>query len=199
MNPLVPDFAAAAIAGNLAIIAKLSARFHRISSMPESEPWWDKASHGRFDDPLADFGVTYAAETLEVAFAETVIREAAFFSAGTWCVPSSHIEQRCVVNYSHPRSVNLLDLTGAHLKCLGLNNDICSSSEYAFTQALSRAVHDQLPDVDGIYYVSRQLNTRCAAVFFERSGMRCSAVRVKLDQHAHYQQILRMFNVEIID
>lgn len=187
------------MAGDLAIVAKPSAHFQRISCMPDSEPSWGKVRYGRFDDPLGSFGVTYAAETLAAAFAETVIHEAALCVAGTWCVPSSHINTRWVVTYSHPRNINLLDLTGAHLKRLGLNNDICSTSEYAYTQILSRAIHDQLPDVDGIYYVSRQLNTHCAAAFFERSGLRRSTKRIQLDQHANYLQILKMFKVEIVD
>lgn len=167
--------------------------------MPNSEPWWGKARYGRFDDPLENFGVTYAAETLAVAFAETVIHEAGWYAAGAWCIPSSHIDGRWGVTYSHPRSVNLLDLTGAHLKRLGLNNDICATSDYAYTQALSRAVHEQLPGVDGIYYISRQLNNRCAAAFFERSGLRCSPMRVRLSRHQYYPRTLRLFNVEIVD
>ncbi len=196
---MVPDFAAAAIAGDLTIVVKACAHFHRISSLPDSEPWWGKARHGRFDDPLGNFGVTYASETLAAAFAETVIHEAGYYAAGAWCVPSSHIDARWVVTYAHPRSVSLLDLTGANLKRLGLNNDICATSDYAFTQTLSRALHEQLPNVDGIYYISRQLNTRCAAAFFERSGIRCSATRVRLDRHPHYARTVRLFNVEIVD
>lgn len=34
---------------------------------------------------------------------------------------------------------------------------------------------------------------------FERSGLRRSAKRIQLDQHANYLQILKVFNVEIVD
>lgn len=153
----------------------------------------------RFDDPAARFGVTYAAEPLEVAFAETILHEVADFDGGAWIVPQDDIDRRWIVSYAPPtREMKLLDLTGFHLKRLGLNNDVCSGSDYAFTQALSRAVHDQIPEADGIYYLSRQLSTPFAAAFFERSALKCGVAKTKLDTDSRYPTLLNMFGVEIL-
>jgi hypothetical protein len=195
----LPDFAAAAAENKLTFTEIHLPSLTRLTRFPDTEPWWGTSKRYRFDDALQAFGVTYAAHELQVAFAETVLHEAAFFEDGAWIVPRDQIEERWIVNYERANTVaRLLDLTGVHAKRLGLNNDICSGSDYAFTQALSRAVHDQVPQAEGIYYVSRQLNTRCAVALFERSAAARGAVRSRLREHPDYPGLLDLFNVEII-
>jgi hypothetical protein len=197
--PHVPDFALANAERKLSFVTRQIGEFLRLTRQPDTEPYWGKSQRYRFDDPLARFGVTYAAEQLEVAFAETILHEVADFDGGAWIVPHHDIDRRWIVSYTPPaRELQLLDLTGVHLKRLGLNNDVCSGSDYAFTQALSRAVHDQVPEADGIYYLSRQLNTQFAAAFFERSALKCGAANTKLDTHSRYPALLNMFGVEIL-
>jgi hypothetical protein len=195
----LPDFAAAAAEDKLTFIEIHLPSLARLTRFPDTEPWWGTSRRYRFDDTLQTFGVTYAARELEVAFAETVLHEAAFFEDGAWIVPRDQIEARWIVNYDRANpTLKLLDLTGIHAKRLGLNNDICSGSDYAFTQALSRAVHDQVPQAEGIYYVSRQLNTTCAAALFERCAARRGPLRSRLAQHPDYPTLLDTFNVEIV-
>lgn len=195
MNPPIPDFAAAAAAGKLRFVDQDIRNVQRLTRFPDAEPWWGTDAKWRFDDASRIFGVSYAAESLEAAFAETVIHEHAYYLSGTWFVPWERIEERWSVRYSHPAKLRLLDLTGVHLKRLGLNNDISSTNKYAFTQRLSRAVHEQLPEAQGIYYVSRQLNTQCVIAVFERSGLRCCAHRIRLDRHPIFWKLVRKFNV----
>lgn len=195
----MPDFALAATERKLSFVTKKIGHFLRLTRKPDTEPYWGNSIRFRFDDPLAIFGVTYAAEELEVAFAETILHEVADFEGGAWIVPQDDIDKRWIVFYTPPgREIKLLDLTGVHLKRLGLNNDMCSGSDYAFTQALSRAVHEQVSEADGIYYLSRQLNTQFAAAFFERSAVKCGHARTKLDTHPDYRDLLDMFGVEIL-
>lgn len=149
----------------------------RLSRHPATEPYWSAGVH-RFDDPEPDragaFGTCYAANSIEVAFAESVIHESGRFVGGCYEVPAAELTERSVVRFACPRRKTLVlaDLSGVALKSLGLNNDISASADYAASQAWARAIHDASPRWDGIRYVSRQMNKGFAYAVFERSGLR---------------------------
>jgi len=149
----------------------------RLSRHPATEPYWSAGVY-RFDDPDpggADaFGTRYAASTIEVAFAESVIHECSRFVGGTYEVPVVELTERSIVRFTCDRRKTLVlaDLSGAALKALGLNNDISASADYTTSQAWARAIHAASPRWDGIRYVSRQSNKGFAFAIFERSGLR---------------------------
>ena len=160
----------------------------RLSRRPATEPYWSTGVY-RFDDPDpggADaIGTCYAASTIEVAFAESVIHECGRFLGGTYEVPAAELTERSVVQFACERRKTLVmaDLTGAALKALGLNNDISASADYAASQAWARAIHGASPRWDGIRYVSRQMNKGFAYAVFARSGLRkLHAERLKARQ-----------------
>ena len=66
--------------------------------------------------------------------------------------------------------LQVVDLTGAALVRLGLNNDI-SAGDYAISQLWSRAIYELPGGFDGIRYRSRQLNDEYCYALFERSGV----------------------------
>jgi hypothetical protein len=148
----------------------------RLSRHPATEPYWSAGVH-RFDDPEPDragaFGTCYAANSIEVAFAESVIHESGRFVGGSYEVPAAELTERSVVHFACQRRKTLVlaDLTGAALKSLGLNNDISASADYTACQAWAQAIHDASPRWDGIRYVSRQMNKGFAYAIFERSGL----------------------------
>lgn len=148
----------------------------RLSRRPASEPYWSAGVY-RFDDPEPEragaFGTCYAANSIEVAFAESVIHETGRYVAGCYEVPLAELIERSVVRFRCERrkTVVLADLTGAALKALGLNNDISASNDYTATQAWAKAIHDAKPRWDGIRYVSRQMNKGFAYAIFGRSGL----------------------------
>jgi hypothetical protein len=149
----------------------------RLSRHPATEPYWSAGVY-RFDDPdpaRADaFGTCYAASTVEVAFAESVIHECGRFVRGSYEVPAAELTERSIVRFTCERrkALVLADLTRAALKTLGLNNDISASGNYTTSQAWARAIHRSSPRWDGIRYVSRQMNKGFAYAIFERSGLR---------------------------
>lgn len=151
----------------------------RFSKFPATEPYWARNGQHRFDDPAglargaASFGVLYAAELPEVAFCESVIHENSLFERGTFLVARSALAERSLVGFNHPTSptLSLADLTGAALKKLGLNNDISSGADYTVPQAWAKAIHVACPGLDGIRYVSRQLNTGYCYALFDRCGV----------------------------
>lgn len=148
----------------------------RLSRYPATEPYWSAGVY-RFDDPepgrVGAFGTCYVASAIEVAFAESVTHEAGRFVAGTNEVPAAELTGRSLVRFrcARRKTLVLADLTGAALKSLGLNNDISASSDYTESQAWAKAIHDANPRLDGIRYVSRQMNKGFAYAIFERSGL----------------------------
>ncbi|AKJ31063.1 RES family NAD+ phosphorylase [Caldimonas brevitalea] len=152
----------------------------RFSKFPDTEPYWATRGHYRFDDPggavgAATFGVLYVGHLPEVAFAESCIHENSLFNTdtGRFEVPKAVLTGRSLVNFRHPAKPQLLmaDLTGPALKALGLNNDISAGNDYGIPQQWSAAIHTARPDVDGIRYASRQLNSSFCYAVFQRSGL----------------------------
>jgi hypothetical protein len=148
----------------------------RLSRHPTTEPYWSTGIY-RFDDldpgGAGAFGTCYTANTIEVAFAESVIHECGRFANGSYEVPVAELTERSIVRFACNRRKTLVlaDLTGAALKALGLNNDISASADYTASQVWARAIHGANPRWDGIRYVSRQMNKGFAYAIFERSGL----------------------------
>lgn len=145
----------------------------RLSRQPATEPFWSRGRY-RFDGPTdgaASFGTCYAAQSLEVAFCESVLHETAWFQDGRYEVPASVLRSRHLVRLARPQapSLRIADLTGAALKALGLNNDLSAGDDYRLPMAWARAIHAAGPHWDGIRHVSRQHNAGMALAIFERS------------------------------
>lgn len=149
----------------------------RLSGTPAREPYWARAMRYRFDDCLPSagkrFGVLYAGDGLETAFAESVLHEASLYRGGRYLVAEEDIDRRAVVTFRHPArdTLTLADFTGKALKSLGLNNDISAGDDYTLPQQWSRLVHETGGEWDGIRYVSRQQNDACCYAIFDRSGL----------------------------
>lgn len=194
------DFGAARAAGYLRVRRIDARQLLRLTRFPKTEPYWGKGKAYRFDDPAQAFGTTYTALDIDVAFAETVLHQEGLFRGSRWVINAASITQRYVVTYARPTRPGLLvaDFTGADLKALGLNNDLCSSDDYTASMAVSGALHAQVPDVDGILYVSRQMNTGLAVALFERSAITIEPTFTRLVDHIEYDRLLGVFNVEIL-
>lgn len=194
------DFAAARAAGNLRVIQVDATRLLRLTRFPKTEPYWGKHKAYRFDDPAQVYAATYTALHMEVAFAETILHQKGYFTDNQWVIDEANILERHIVTYTRQVKPNLLvvDFTGVNLKALGLNNDLCSSDDYTESMAISSALHAQLPDLDGIMYVSRQMNTGLAVVLFERSDVELESKVTRLIDHPDYDDLLSVFNVAIL-
>jgi hypothetical protein len=115
----------------------------RLSIFPGTEPYWSRGRY-RFDGPPADnpesFGTCYAAQKLEVAFAESIIHENAWFLKDQFQVPQTDLDARHVIELVRPAKPDLIlaDFTGLALKKLGLNNDISSGDDYTLPMAWAK-------------------------------------------------------------
>ena len=194
----VPDFVALHDDGKLRLVER-DASMLRLTRWPATELYFGKNKVSRFDDPLQQYGVAYVACSLEVAFAETVLQESALYDAGAWIVPGSMLRERSIVHLEADRARQLAELTGLSLKRLGLDNQVSAGTEYSFTWALSRALHEAVPECDGIVYVSRHNNTGEAVALFERSGARIRPSSTQaLESHPALPHLLLLLGVELL-
>lgn len=170
----------------------------RLSRYPATEPHWSAGVY-RFDDPDPDgpdpFGTCYAANSIEVAFAESVIHECGRFGGSAYEIPHLELSARSIVHFRcrTRKTLLLADLTGAALKALGLNNDISASDDYTQSQMWAQAIHRAHVRWDGIRYVSRQMNKGFAYAIFERSGM--SVLRAEKLKGRQLDALCDRFNV----
>ncbi|AXA90150.1 RES family NAD+ phosphorylase [Massilia sp. YMA4] len=197
----IPDFAGLHAAGQLCFCHVDIRALLRLSLRPGMEPWWGTTGRFRFDDPAHGFGVTYVAGGLDVAVCETILHEVGDHRDGEWWVDHSSVERRSIVRYVHPdpakTRLRLVDLTGIALKGLGLTNDISAQDDYTHTQLLSGAIHAQVPEADGIRYVSKHMNTSFAAALFERSGVRVLPGAMPLLAHPDIGGLLGRLRVRL--
>lgn len=195
----VPDFAALYNDGKLRLLERDASTLLRLTRWPATELYFGRNKVSRFDDALQQYGVAYVARSLEVAFAETVLHESALYEAGAWIVPWSMLRERSVVHLEADRALRLADLTGPSLKRLGLDNQVSAGTEYGFTWALSRALHESVPECDGILYVSRHNNIGEAVALFERSGTRIDPSHTQsLESHSALPHLLALLGVELL-
>jgi hypothetical protein len=148
----------------------------RLSKGPATEPYFGKSGRYRFDSPTSAYGVLYCGDTPKTSFAESVLHSAGTSwnpALGGYVVSSSELDKRSLVTFKHPKKATLkmADLTGDALKRMGLNNDISAGPDYTDAQALSALLYAKHPKLDGICFVSRQLNTQRCFAIFERSGL----------------------------
>ncbi|SCX61215.1 RES family NAD+ phosphorylase [Nitrosospira sp. Nsp1] len=196
----LPDFAAIWAEGNLSLIDIDARTLLRLTRFPNSEPHWGKNVKYRFDDPAATFGVTYAAQKLEVAFAETVLHEQGCYRDNRWVIEQARVNERYIAHFDRANGIplKLAKLTGRDLKVLGLNSDLSASDDYTHSMQISAALHSQVPEADGILYMSHQYNNESVMALFERSEVQCKPGSEPLIAHPDYPQLIHLFRVGLI-
>ena len=118
----------------------------------------------RFSDPDRTFRVLYAGENFATAFAEGVVRDRLAGKSRRFLY-RPYIEQLALTEIASSRPLVLLDLTGEAAYELGVDTDVRGSRAHTAGQMFSRAVHAQMPDVDGLLFPSRLTDKRCIAAY----------------------------------
>jgi len=118
----------------------------------------------RFSSPSGAFRVLYAADNFPTAFAEAVVRDR-FEGKARRFLYRPHLEQLCVTAISSSRELALLDLAGAAAYELGIDTDANRARAHTSAQGLSKTVHAEMPDVDGILFNSRLTTGGCVAIY----------------------------------
>lgn len=156
----------------------------------------------RFDAPNGEFGVMYCACSLEVCFAETLLRTRAYGSPASepTLIDESELRSKNVARLGEDAGEPLVlaDLTGGGLARLHCDGSISTVGRYAMPRRWALALWKHPRQVDGIRYVSRFVNSHFAVALFDRCKDRLAARRTQpLADHADLPRILDLFNVGI--
>lgn len=168
----------------------------RMSAHMDNEPWFSFAGGGRFDAPESPalYGTCYLGLSLEVAFAEKVLHDAAP-QQGRFAVAATTLEASWVHRYDG-LGLKLADLTGAALKRLGGHAELSGTGDYALSQAWGAAVKTHPAGVDGFVFMSRHHTSGAAVVLFDRARLKLLPLgRQRLLDEPGFMDLMETFHV----
>jgi RES domain len=134
---------------------------------------------GRFDSPDGAFRVCYLADTVEAAFAESLLRLAAAppTPAAPRFLHESTIRARAWAWTSARRALSLIDLSdGRGLAALNVTGALTAADAHAPARALSAQLHATLPFSDGLLYRTRHAPEHTAVALWDRAADALEAV-----------------------
>lgn len=167
--PPAPPNAAEFARLKLHILKVNAARLVRVSRHDSGEPYFGRSAANRFDDPSRHFGTCYLGFDVLTAVAETALHDEVPLR-GRFRVARQDFESRQIVRFPHSELLRLADFTGVALKTLLGDSSISTVLPYDLPQQWAAAVHAHPSELDGICYVSRQVNDRKAVVIFDRAS-----------------------------
>lgn len=139
-------------------------RVHREGTGPVFfGPESGRPPQNRFDAPTGEFRILYAAERLEGAFVETVLRR----PAGRM-VKRAFIEQRMWSPLRLNRAMTLAKIMDEGLLFHGVDALVSASEDYGLSRKLALELYQDFPALDGLAYRSRHNNGEICYAFFDR-------------------------------
>jgi hypothetical protein len=118
----------------------------------------------RFDDPHGEFRVCYLASTIDVSFAETFLRNPPVRILGL-----DDLAARSAATVEVRRAMRLVPMHGPGLARLGATTSLTSTTDYAFSQAWSRALWEHTGAPDGLVYRSRHDDSALCIALYNRA------------------------------
>jgi RES domain len=143
-------------------------RIHRTRHLAT---FFGRSIDGRFDAPLGEHGVLYAAEDVYTAFVETFGQ-----STGVNTVTTTALAERSLSRVEVIRPLRLVDLTGPGLARIGADERLCSG-EHEVAQRWAAAIWRHPSQPDGLLYRARHDPSRRCLALYDRAE---TAVRVTL-------------------
>jgi hypothetical protein len=175
---------------------RVGTRWTRIHVRRKSALWFGPASGGppvnRFDDPLGRFRLCYFGTTIDVCFAETFLR-----NPPVGILALDDLAARAVATVEVRRELRLVPLHGPNLARLGTTAEPASGSDYALSQAWSRALWEHADAPDGIAYRSRHDDSALCVAIYDRAKDRLAIVedRRLTDDSKVLAKLLRRYDV----
>jgi RES domain len=171
---------------NIETIQVSVASLYRISKYASGEPYFGRSAGNRFDDrsrpPSKRFGTCYLGLSLQVAIAETVLHDL-MPEGGHFVVPPDELESKQVVRFQGG-ALKLAKLAGTALKRIVGSSEISMIFPYDLPQAWAMALHSHPAKVDGLLYMSKQVNDEQAVVIFNRARRKFKSASFTTLPHA---------------
>jgi hypothetical protein len=154
---------------------RIGTRWMRIHVRSRDALWFgptlDTPPVHRFDDPLGKFHVCYLANRVDVSFAETFLRNPPVRILGF-----GDLAARSVATVEVQRAMRLVPLHGPGLARLGTTTGLTSTTDYALSQAWSRALWKHADAPDGLVYRSRHDDSALCIALYDRARDRLAIV-----------------------
>jgi hypothetical protein len=156
----------------------------------------------RFDAPDGEFGVMYCAFSLQVCFAETLLRTRSYRVPADQptLIDESELRSKGIARLAATtgKGLVLADLTGSALARLHCDGSISTVPRYTVARQWALAVWKHPKRVDGIRYVSRFMNSQLAVALFDRCADRVNVREtLPLVDHPDLPRVLDLFNVGV--
>ncbi len=179
---------------------------YRVYWLDRDPRYFGKGRVFRFDDPLGDYGVMYAAVTPEGAFAEALLPRSGVLTpvgaeGGTVPVSGAMIDACGLARVTLASPIQCVDLTGAHLASIGADASI-ATGPWRISQQWSRAFFTHPSQPDAILYRSRRDPSSLSLAIHERAGPKTAVTPLgglSEPQHAGLMAaIIRRYRVVIV-
>jgi hypothetical protein len=181
--------------GLLPVLIPAMSTFVRIHAVNRGALWFGPAPGKppayRFDAPAGQYRTWYAAERLEGAFAETMLRRARRI------LSRDYVGQRQWSIIRTLRDLKLAKLYDNGLISHGVTADICTGDDYSGAQAFAATLHAAHTDCDGIAYRARHNNGEICYALFDRvaeAHLPVVASRLFSNEHAVTEDMMRIHN-----
>lgn len=145
---------------------------------------------GRFDAPAGQYRLLYAAQRLEGAFVETVLRRPA-----NRIVRRAFVEERMWTPLRLHRSLTVAKIMDEGLLFHGVDALISAGVDYAPSRALALALYQDFPGLDGLAYRSRHNNGEVCFSLFDRvlpSDLVAMPGQGFVDEQSRTDQLMRL-------
>lgn len=148
---------------------------YRIHWLGHNPVHFGKDKKSRFDDPLGQYGVMYATQTPEGAFAETLLPPPGILTPtvtlvrGSVPVSATTIAVHGLANITCSTLLQCVDLTGERLASIGADASI-ATGPWRTSQRWSRALFTHPSEPDALLYRCRRDPSSIALAIHERAG-----------------------------
>ncbi len=180
---------------------------YRVYRLDQDPRYFGKSRALRFDDPLGEFGVMYAAVTPEGAFAETllpgpgVLTRTAGVGGGTVPVSGAMIDARGLAQVTCASPVQCVDVSGEHLASIGADASI-ATGPWRISQQWSRAFFTHPAQPDALLYRGRRDPSSLSLAVHERAGPKITVTPLGGLSEPHHAGLLaaviRRYHVAIV-
>lgn len=155
---------------------------HRFYTRACEPIYFDRGRGGRLNAPDGSYGVLYAAQAANGAFAETFLRQ-----PGRQQIPTDLLAAKAYVRLSGDRELTFIRLAGTGLAPLGATAEVTHGGlPYDVPQAWSAALHAHSVGADGIAYTARHDDSQVCYAIFDRAGTRIGEIDRNSDLDADW-------------
>ncbi len=180
---------------------------YRVHWLDRDPRHFGKTRTSRFDDPLGEYGVMYAALTPEGAFAETLLPRPGVLTpttraeGGTVPVSGAMIDAHGLAQVTCTSPLQCVDLGGEHLAAIGADASI-ATGPWRISQQWSRAFFTHHSQPDAILYRGRRDPSLLSLAIHERAGPKITVTPLGGLSEPHHAgllaAIIRRYHVVIV-